>query len=43
MEMLISQEAYLSWVITKALLIIVSGLVAVLYLAWAGAKKLFPK
>jgi len=36
-------ETDLSWLLTKALLIVVSGLVVVLSVAWAGANRLFPK
>ena len=39
----IPQEADLSWVLTKALLIVVSGFVVVLGVAWAGVNRLFPK
>lgn len=41
--MAIPQEADLSWALTKALLIVVSGLVAVIGVAWAGVNRLFPK
>jgi len=41
--MTIPQEADLSWVLTKALLIVVSGFVVVLGVAWAGVNRLFPK
>jgi hypothetical protein len=41
--MTIPQEADLSWVLTKALLIVASGFVVVLGVAWAGVNRLFPK
>ena len=41
--MTIPQEADLSWVLTKALMIVVSGFVVVLGVAWAGVNRLFPK
>lgn len=41
--MAIPQEVDLSWALTKALLIVASGLVAVLGIAWAGVSRLFPK
>jgi hypothetical protein len=41
--MTIPPETDLSWLLTKALLIVVSGLVVVLGVAWAGANRLFPK
>ena len=41
--MMMPQEAELSWLVTKALLIVVSGFVVVLGVAWAGLNRLFPK
>jgi hypothetical protein len=42
-DMMIPQEADLSWMLAKAALIVVSGLAVVLGVAWAGVNRLFPK
>jgi hypothetical protein len=40
-DMVIPREIDLVWAIRKVLLIVICGLSTVLYLAWAGAKKIF--
>jgi len=41
-DMYIVEDPILSWAVTKAFLIVVSGFGSILGLAWAGSRKIFP-
>jgi hypothetical protein len=41
--MVIPREVDIAWAIRKVLVIVICGFSTVLYVAWVGAKKIFPK